>query len=208
MENLTYSRCPSTAGWSYSPGDKPLIPVRLSHPSGHIGHARNRRLWGWRPSPATRRTSSVSGGAPCGSGSSNPWVYVASYAVRINNIYQGLRVDASNAQLAGTAPSLILTLHPDDAHVYIARWHNRYFLPTVGDWNPHSRCGSCRGLWSTKTPSLSGAVLGLQISITLSASAASIGHNFDLLLCKLFSGSIPSANRQDWWCSVVVPPAD
>jgi hypothetical protein len=65
-------------------------------------------------------------------GSSNPWVYVAAYAARVNNVYQGLRVDTSNAQL-----QVLLrpdpALHPSDAHVFIARWHNRYFLPTVGD---------------------------------------------------------------------------
>jgi hypothetical protein len=54
------------------------------------------------------------------------------YTARISNIYYGLQVSPSNPQL-----QVLLrpdpTLHPDDSHVFIARWYNRYFLPTVGD---------------------------------------------------------------------------
>jgi len=134
METLTYS-LPINSWLSYSPGDKPLYLCGYHTPQGTSG----------TPATGVLGLTPISGGTTdikrvgrraVWSGS-NPPVYVASFAASINNIYQGLRVDASNPHL-----QVLLRpdpdLHPDDTHVYIARWHNRYFLPAVSDGIAHS----------------------------------------------------------------------
>ncbi len=58
-------------------------------------------------------------------------VHVASHYRRVSSVYHALQVDPSNPDL-----QVLLRpdtdLHPNAQHVYIARWHNRYFVPTMG----------------------------------------------------------------------------
>ncbi len=58
-------------------------------------------------------------------------VHVASHYRRVNNVLHALQVDPNNTNL-----QVLLRpdtdLHPNAQHVYIARWHNRYFVPAIG----------------------------------------------------------------------------
>lgn len=128
MEGVT-SNIVINSWLDYAPGDKPLYLCGYHIPQGTAG------------TPAT----GVLGLAPIENGTtdikrvgrralwqSGAAVYVASYAARIGNVYYGLRVDPTNPQL-----QVLLRpdpdLHPADQHVFIARWYNRYFLPTTTD---------------------------------------------------------------------------
>ena len=130
MENLTGTLAINS--WlDYTSGDKPLYLCGYHIPQGTAGTPATGVLG---LTPISNSTTNIKrvGRRAVWVGSSNPWVYVAAYAARVSNVYQGLRVDASNPHL-----QVLLrpdpALHPSDAHVFIARWHNRYFLPTVGD---------------------------------------------------------------------------
>ncbi|MEN3000439.1 MAG: hypothetical protein ABDI19_01200 [Armatimonadota bacterium] len=114
---------------NYSPGDKPLYLVGYRIPQNTAG------------TPAT----GVLGAVPLDGSPTDPkftgrraiWtqsgtrVHVESFVAWISGVYHGLRVDESNPHL-----QVLLRpdpeLHPQATHVYIARWHNRYFLPTLG----------------------------------------------------------------------------
>ncbi|MFQ3611637.1 MAG: hypothetical protein SNJ72_09110, partial [Fimbriimonadales bacterium] len=58
-------------------------------------------------------------------------VHVGSWIGTVSGIVSALRVDESNPNL-----QVLLRpdpdLHPTAQHIYIARWHNRYFLPSLG----------------------------------------------------------------------------
>jgi hypothetical protein len=129
MENLT-SAMAINSWLDYTPGDKPLYLCGYHIPQGTAGTPLTGVLG---LTPISNGTTNIKRiGRRAVWAGSNPWVYVAPYAARINDVYYGLQVDSSNSQL-----QVILRpdphLHINDRHVYIARWHNRYFLPTVGD---------------------------------------------------------------------------
>jgi hypothetical protein len=134
MEGITHW-VPINSWLHYSPGDKPLYLCGYHTPQGTSGTPLTGVLG---LTPISNGTGDIKriGRRAIWSGS-NPPVYVAPFTTWINNAYQGLRVDRSNPQL-----QVLLRpdpdLHPDDTHVFIARWHNRYFLPTVGDGLAHS----------------------------------------------------------------------
>lgn len=118
-------------GWvNYSAGDKPIYFCGYQVPQGTSG------------TPATGVLGLVPlDGSPTDIRLVGRWavwvssgikVHVASYITTVGGVYHGLRVDASNPNLQVLLrPDL--DLHPNAQHVYIARWHNRYFLPDVGD---------------------------------------------------------------------------
>jgi hypothetical protein len=114
---------------NYSPGDKPLYLVAYAVPQNTGG------------TPATGVLGTVAlDGAPTDFkliGRRAVWtpsgiqVHVDSFVTRVGGVYHGLRVDESNPNL-----QVLLRpdpeLHPQARHVYVVRWHNRYFVPNVG----------------------------------------------------------------------------
>jgi hypothetical protein len=134
MEGIT-QWVPINSWLHYSPGDKPLYLCGYHTPQGTSGTPLTGVLG---LTPISNGTGDIKrvGRRAVWSGS-NPPVYVAPFTTWMNNAFQGLRVDLSNPHL-----QVLLRpdpdLHPDDTHVFIARWHNRYFLPTVGDGIAHS----------------------------------------------------------------------
>ncbi|GIV13603.1 MAG: hypothetical protein KatS3mg021_1885 [Fimbriimonadales bacterium] len=117
-------------GWvNYASGDKPLYFCGYQVPQGTAG------------TPATGVLGLVAlDGAPTDiklTGRRAVWsqsgikVHVASFVNPVNGVFSALRVDESNSNL-----QVLLRpdpeLHPTAQHVYIARWHNRYFLPNTG----------------------------------------------------------------------------
>lgn len=61
----------------------------------------------------------------------NMVTHVQGWTARISSVYHALRVDEANPNL-----SVLLRpepgLHPSTNYVFIARWHNRYFMPSAG----------------------------------------------------------------------------
>lgn len=127
LERLTYSM--PVYGWvNYSSGDKPIYFSGYHVPQNTAG------------TPAT----GVVGLTPIGTPTSDirmigrraVWtgsgvkVHIASYTASESGALRGLSVNVSTPNL-----QVLLKpdpeLHPSDAHVYIARWHNRYFVPSV-----------------------------------------------------------------------------
>lgn len=128
MEGLTGSMAINS--WlSYSSGDKPLYLCGYHIPQGTAGTPATGVLGLTPIENSTTNIKRIGRRALWQSGTA---VYVAGYAARVSNVYNGLRVDASTPQL-----QVLLRpdpdLHPADQHVFIARWHNRYFLPTHSD---------------------------------------------------------------------------
>ncbi len=115
----------------YSSGDKPIYFCGYQVPQNTAG------------TPAT----GVLGLVPLDGNPSSPrlagrravWaqtgtkVHVGSWVNIVNGVVHALRVDESNPNL-----QVLLRpdpeLHPNAQHVYIARWHNRYFLPGTGGY--------------------------------------------------------------------------
>lgn len=114
---------------NYSTGDKPIYFCGYQVPQGTAG------------TPATGVLGLVAlDGNPTSTklaGRRAVWtqtgtkVHVSSWIGTVSGVVSALRVDTSNPNL-----QVILRpdpdLHPTAQYVYIARWHNRYFLPTVG----------------------------------------------------------------------------
>lgn len=128
MENLTGSMAINS--WlDYAPGDKPIYLCGYHIPQGTAGTPATGVLG---LTPIENSTTNIKRIGRRALWQSGAMVYVAGYAARINNVYQGLRMDTSNPQL-----QILLRpdpdLHTTDQHVFIARWYNRYFLPTTSD---------------------------------------------------------------------------
>lgn len=135
MENLTGSMAINS--WlDYSPGDKPIYLCGYHIPQGTAGTPATGVLGLTPIESSTTNIKRIGRRALWRSGA---MVYVASYAAQLSNVFYGLRVDASNPQV-----QVLLRPDPDlhtaDQHVFIARWYNRYFLPTTTD-------GFNRSLW-------------------------------------------------------------
>lgn len=117
-------------GWvSYSAGDKPLYFCGYQVPQGTAGTPATGVL-GLTPLDGSPTQINLVGRRAIWS-SSGIAVHIASYITTVSGVYHALRVDESTPNL-----HVLLrpdpNLHPNAQHVYIARWNNRYFLPTVG----------------------------------------------------------------------------
>ncbi len=117
-------------GWvSYADGDKPLYLVGYRTPQGTAGTPATGVL-GLTPLDGAPTDVRLVGRRAVWT-QTGTRVHVESTITVINGVYHALQVDASN-------PHLEVLLHPDAdlhpqaSHVYIARWHNRYFLPDMG----------------------------------------------------------------------------
>ncbi|GIV05877.1 MAG: hypothetical protein KatS3mg016_1452 [Fimbriimonadales bacterium] len=135
MENLTGSMAINS--WlDYASGDKPLYLCGYHIPQGTAGTPVTGVVG---LTPIENSTTNIKRVGRRALWQSGAMVYVASYAAQMNNVYYGLRVDTSNPQL-----QVLLRPDPDlhtaDSHVFVARWYNRYFLPTTTD-------GFNRSLW-------------------------------------------------------------
>jgi len=114
---------------NYFPGDKPLYLVGYRVPQNTAGTSATGVL-GITPLDGSPADPKLIGRRAVWT-QSGIRVHVESFVVRISNVYYGLRVDTSN-------PNLQVLLMPDPElhsqanHVYIAKWHNRYFVPMVG----------------------------------------------------------------------------
>lgn len=113
----------------YSPGDKPLYLLGYHTPQGTAGTPATGVL-GTTPIGASTTDVRRAGRLAVWTGSGVK-TYLVSYVARPSSVFHGLRVDTSNPQL-----QVLLRPDPDlhggESHVYIARWYNRYFLPTTG----------------------------------------------------------------------------
>lgn len=117
-------------GWvSYSAGDKPLYFCGYQVPQGTAGTPATGVL-GLTPLDGSPTQINLVGRRAIWS-SSGIAVHIASYITTVSGVYHALHVDESTPNL-----HVLLrpdpNLHPNAQHVYIARWNNRYFLPTVG----------------------------------------------------------------------------
>ncbi|MCS6922894.1 MAG: hypothetical protein NZM10_00795 [Fimbriimonadales bacterium] len=128
LERLTYW-LPIYSWISYSAGDKPLYLCGYHVPQNTAGTPATGVL-GLTPIGNPTNDLRMIGRRAVWTGSGIK-VHIASYTASESNALRGLRVDTSNPNL-----QVLLRpdpeLHPTDTHVYIARWHNRYFVPTVG----------------------------------------------------------------------------
>lgn len=127
MDRLTYSM-PIYSWVNYSSGDKPIYFSGYHAPQNTVGTPATGVLGITPIDGATsdlrrigRRAVWLSAGIK---------VHIASYNALANNVLNGLVVDAANPHLQVLlAPDP--ELHPNANYVYIARWHNRYFVPSV-----------------------------------------------------------------------------
>jgi len=133
MENLTGSMAINS--WlDYASGDKPLYLCGYHIPQGTAGTPVTGVVG---LTPIENSTTTIKRVGRRALWQSGTMVYVAGFTARLSNVYYGLRVDTSNPQL-----QVLLrpdpALHTTDQHVFIARWYNRYFLPTTTDGFNHS----------------------------------------------------------------------
>ncbi|MCS6923466.1 MAG: hypothetical protein NZM10_03720, partial [Fimbriimonadales bacterium] len=128
LDRLTYSM--PVYGWvNYSAGDKPIYFSGYHVPQNTAGTPATGVLGIVPIDGATNDIRRI--GRRAVWLSSGIKVHVASYTALSNNILNGLRVDTNNPNLQVLlAPDP--ELHPTANFVYIARWHNRYFVPSVG----------------------------------------------------------------------------
>lgn len=117
-------------GWvNYSAGDKPIYFCGYQVPQGTAGTPATGVL-GLTPIDGAPTQAKLIGRRAVWV-QSGIKVHVASYVNTVSGVIHALRVDESNPNL-----QVLLRpdpeLHPGAQHVYIARWHNRYFLPHTG----------------------------------------------------------------------------
>ncbi len=114
---------------NYAPGDKPLYLVGYRTPQGTGGTPATGVL-GITPLDGSPTDIKMIGRRAVWT-QTGTRVIVESFTARVNNIYHALSVDEANPNL-----QVLLRpdaeLHPQASHVYIARWYNRYFVPTLG----------------------------------------------------------------------------
>ena len=117
-------------GWvNYAVGDKPLYLVGYRTPQGTAGTPATGVL-GLTPLDGAPTDVRLVGRRAVWT-QTGTRVHVESTITVINGVYHALQVDTSNPHL-----QVLLRpdadLHPQASHVYIVRWHNRYFLPDTG----------------------------------------------------------------------------
>jgi hypothetical protein len=133
---LSYTSGLDIFGWiNYSPGDKPLYLVGYRVPQGSGGTPATGVL-GTMPLDGSPTDVRLIGRRAVWT-QSGIRVHVEASLSTVSGVYHALWVDESNPDL-----QVLLRpdpeLHPQASHVYIARWHNRYFLPFMGGLVDHS----------------------------------------------------------------------
>lgn len=128
LDGLTYS-IPIYSWVNYSPGDKPIYFSGYHVPQNTLGTPATGVL-GIVPIEGVTTDLKRVGRRAVWTGSGIK-VHIASYTAQVNSTLNGLRVDPTNPHLQ----VLLIPdpeLYPTANYVYIARWHNRYFVPSVG----------------------------------------------------------------------------
>lgn len=114
---------------NYSAGDKPLYLVGYRTPQGTAGTPATGVI-GLIPLDGSPNSENLIGRRAVWT-QTGTRVHVDCSTTTISGVFHALQVDESNPNL-----QVLLRpdpeLHPQAQHVYLARWHNRYFLPEMG----------------------------------------------------------------------------